>query len=121
MPIDIPARIAFLKKIHLFYGLEDEDFAVLAEGLDEVSVPKGAVIFEQESKPDGFLFQCGSGQQKAGFCALPGGYRSKDGNFTGMDEFTYLSGATAEEIPDSNKNKQMMIRAEVCMRYSAAT
>jgi len=52
--IDIPARIAFLKKIHLFYGLEDEDFTVLAEELDEMSVPKSAVIFEQESKPDGF-------------------------------------------------------------------
>ena len=54
MAIDIPARIAFLKKIHLFYGLEDEDFTVLAEELDEMSVPKSAVIFEQESKPDGF-------------------------------------------------------------------
>ena len=54
MPIEIPARIAFLKKIHLFYGLEDEDFALLAEELDEVAVPKGAVIFEQDSKPDGF-------------------------------------------------------------------
>jgi hypothetical protein len=52
--IDIPAKIAFLKKIHLFYGLNDEDFAALAEELDEVSVPKGAVIFEQDSKPDGF-------------------------------------------------------------------
>ena len=54
MPIEISARIAFLKKIHLFYGLEDEDFAVLADELDEVSVPKGAVIFEQDSKPDSF-------------------------------------------------------------------
>ena len=52
--IDIPARIAFLKKIHLFYGLNDEDFAALAEELDEVPIPKGAMIFEQDSKPDGF-------------------------------------------------------------------
>jgi len=52
--IDIPARIAFLKKIHLFYGLNDEDFAALAEELDEVPIPKGALIFEQDSKPDGF-------------------------------------------------------------------
>ena len=52
--IDIPARIAFLKKIHLFYGLNDEDFAAVAEELDEASIPKGAVIFEQDSKPDGF-------------------------------------------------------------------
>jgi Cyclic nucleotide-binding domain len=52
--IEPSAKVAFLKKIHLFYGLEDEDFATLAEELDEISVPKGAVIFEQDSKPDGF-------------------------------------------------------------------
>jgi CRP-like cAMP-binding protein len=54
VPIDIPARIAFLKKIHLFYGLQDDAFAALAEELDELPVAKGAVIFEQDSKPDGF-------------------------------------------------------------------
>lgn len=52
--IELSAKIAFLKKIHLFYGLDEEDFATLAEELDEISVPKGAVIFEQDSKPDGF-------------------------------------------------------------------
>jgi uncharacterized protein (TIGR02145 family) len=69
------------------------------------------IAFEKfvQNKPDGFLFQCSSGQQKTGFCALPGGYRSKDGNFTGIGEFTYLSGATAEEILDSDKSKQTMI------------
>ena len=54
MPIDLSARIAFLKKIHLFFGLKDEDFNLLAEELDETSVPKNGVIFEQDSKPDGF-------------------------------------------------------------------
>lgn len=52
--IELPARIAFLKKIHLFHGLQDEDFAALAEELEEVPVPKGAVVFEQDAKPDGF-------------------------------------------------------------------
>ena len=54
MAIEPSAKIAFLKKIHLFYGLEDEDFAVLADELDEISVANHAVIFEQDSKPDGF-------------------------------------------------------------------
>ena len=54
MAIEIPARVAFLKKIHLFYGLEEDEFTALAEELDEVSVAKGAVIFEQDAKPDGF-------------------------------------------------------------------
>ncbi len=52
--IEAPARIAFLKKIHLFYGLEEDDFALLAEELDELIVPKGGVIFEQDVKPDAF-------------------------------------------------------------------
>lgn len=54
MPIEIPARIAFLKKIHLFYGLEEEEFSALAEELDELSVAKGEVVFEQDSKADSF-------------------------------------------------------------------
>jgi Cyclic nucleotide-binding domain len=52
--IELPARIAFLKKIHLFHGLEEGELAAIAEALDEVSVPKDAVIFQQESKADSF-------------------------------------------------------------------
>ena len=54
MPIEASARIAFLKKIHLFHGLEDADFAVLAEELDELAVAKGGVVFAQDSKADSF-------------------------------------------------------------------
>ena len=52
--IDTPARIAFLKKIHLFYGLKDDEFNLLAEELKEQTFPMGAVIFEQDAKPDAF-------------------------------------------------------------------
>jgi len=52
--IDIPARVAFLKKIHLFYGLEDDDYERIASELDEMQVPLGGVIFEQGSKADSF-------------------------------------------------------------------
>lgn len=54
MPIELPARIAFLKKIHLFHGLEEEEFAAIAAELDEVNYPAGSVIFEQGSKADSF-------------------------------------------------------------------
>src|SRR5262245_2730387 len=54
MAIDTPARIAFLKKIHLFYGLKDDEFNALAEELKERQVTKDEVIFEQDSKPDAF-------------------------------------------------------------------
>jgi cyclic nucleotide-binding protein len=52
--IEPAARIAFLKKIHLFYGLKDDELAVLADQLTEQLVNKNEVIFEQDSKPDSF-------------------------------------------------------------------
>ncbi|MFT3891866.1 MAG: cyclic nucleotide-binding domain-containing protein [Anaerolineales bacterium] len=54
MAIETPARIDFLKKIHLFYGLKDDEFAALAEELDEVPYAKGEVIFKQDTGADGF-------------------------------------------------------------------
>ena len=54
MPIPLSDRIAFLKKIHLFHGLEDDELDAIAEELEEVSYPKGAVIFEQGAKADSF-------------------------------------------------------------------
>ena len=54
MAIETPARIAFLKKIHLFHGLEDAEFEAVANELDELPVAKGAVIFEQDGKADSF-------------------------------------------------------------------
>ena len=54
MTIDLPTKIAFLKKIHLFYGMEDDEFNALAEELQEQSVGKDELIFEQDSKPSGF-------------------------------------------------------------------
>jgi hypothetical protein len=54
VPIELPARIAFLKKIHLFHGLEENELAAIASALHEVYYPRGAVIFEQEGKADSF-------------------------------------------------------------------
>jgi CRP-like cAMP-binding protein len=52
--IDTPARVAFLKKIHLFYGLEDAEIEAMANDMEEVSVPKGEVIFKQDTPSEGF-------------------------------------------------------------------
>lgn len=52
--IETSARIDFLKKIHLFHGLTDDEFAVLAEELDEFPVAQGAVIFQQDTGADAF-------------------------------------------------------------------
>ena len=54
MAIEIPARIDFLKKIHLFHGLEDDDYEQIASELDEMQVPQGGAIFEQGGKADSF-------------------------------------------------------------------
>lgn len=54
--VDTPARIDFLKKIHLFYGLGDDELAAVAEQLSEASYPAGGVIFQQDSKPESFYF-----------------------------------------------------------------
>ena len=54
MPIETSARIAFLKKIHLFHGLEDAEFEAVASELDEFPVAKGGIVFEQDGKADSF-------------------------------------------------------------------
>lgn len=59
MLIELPARIAFLKKIHLFHGLEENDLAPIAAELEEVSYAAGTVIFEQGGKADSFYLVYG--------------------------------------------------------------
>jgi hypothetical protein len=54
VPIETSARIAFLKKIHLFHGLDDAEFEAVANELDESQVAMGGVVFEQDGKADSF-------------------------------------------------------------------
>jgi hypothetical protein len=52
--VDTPARAAFLKKIHLFYGLDDDELEIIADEMNEVIVSDGEVVFEQESVSESF-------------------------------------------------------------------
>ena len=52
--VDTLARIAFLRKIHLFYGLEDSELEIIADEMDEMSVANGEVVFAQDSKSENF-------------------------------------------------------------------
>jgi uncharacterized membrane protein YdbT with pleckstrin-like domain len=52
--IDSFARIAFLKKIHLFHGLGDEELAMVADQLEEQHYTAGEVIYRQNQKADNF-------------------------------------------------------------------
>lgn len=54
MAIETATKIAFLKKIHLFHGLSDGEFTVLAEELKEQMVPKDGMVFQQDTKADAF-------------------------------------------------------------------
>ena len=51
---DIFERIAFLKKIHLFYGLEEDELEEIANEMGEVSVSEGETVFEQDGKSESF-------------------------------------------------------------------
>ena len=55
MPIETSARIAFLKKIHLFHGLDDDAIAAVAAELEELSVPKDGVVFRQDALAESFF------------------------------------------------------------------
>lgn len=54
MSIELSARIAFLKKIHLFYGLDDDALRGLAQEMEERSFAKDEVIVKQDSPADSF-------------------------------------------------------------------
>jgi CRP-like cAMP-binding protein len=52
--IEFHARLAFLKRIHLFHDLEEAELAAIAEKLVEHPYAAGSVIFEQGKRPDSF-------------------------------------------------------------------
>jgi hypothetical protein len=54
MPIERPARLALLNRIHLFHDLKEEELAAIADKLQEVPAPAGSVIFQQGQNPDSF-------------------------------------------------------------------
>ena len=54
MNIDIPHRVAFLKKIHLFHGLDDDQITAVAQELGEESFETGNEIIHEGQKGDKF-------------------------------------------------------------------
>ncbi len=53
--IPIPARVAFLRRIHLFHDLSEEDLIPIAEQLEERTCPEGQQVFAQGSAADQFF------------------------------------------------------------------
>ena len=44
----------------------------------------------------------GNGNNSSKFCALAGGYRGKEGGFSGVEEFTYLSSSTERDHKEND-------------------
>lgn len=53
--IDNEQRIAFLRKIHLFQGMTDEELTTLAGQFDEANYQTHTRLFEQDSQADSFF------------------------------------------------------------------
>ena len=85
--IDTFARIAFLKKIHLFYGLRDEDFALLADQLQEASYTSGQVVYNQNQKTDSFYLIYKGGVK---ISSLKKGKEINISNLVANDYFGYV-------------------------------
>ena len=60
-------------------------------------------------KCDTVLDKTKSGKNNESFCAMLGGYRDRNGRFTGMDEFTYLSGITQDTLAHLNEDQRFFI------------
>jgi CRP-like cAMP-binding protein len=52
--VEPSARIAFLKTIHLFHGLGDDELASVADQLQESAYGEGSTVFEQNSQAESF-------------------------------------------------------------------
>lgn len=52
--IETNQRVAILKKIHLFVGLKDDQFAAMAAKFVERELPANQTVFKRGDKPDGF-------------------------------------------------------------------
>ncbi|MES2649020.1 MAG: fibrobacter succinogenes major paralogous domain-containing protein [Bacteroidota bacterium] len=50
----------------------------------------------------------GNGDNSNGFCLMPGGYRGRDGRFTGAGEFLYLT-SSSEGRPEDPKDNKMCV------------
>ena len=54
--MEVIQRAQFLRKIHLFHELKDDQLPAIAEKITEVSFPAETVIFKQGSEADSFYF-----------------------------------------------------------------
>lgn len=66
---------------------------------DYLGIPEAAIKLKCEN---GWNAN-GNGTNSSGLCVLPGGYRSRDGRFSGAGEFIYLSTVTEEKLKEENK------------------
>jgi hypothetical protein len=55
VPIERPAILAFINRIHLFHDLKEEELSAIADRLQETPYAEGDVLFDQGKKPESFF------------------------------------------------------------------
>jgi len=101
MDIESPQRIAFLKKIHLFHGMADDQISAIAGELQEETFAAGKAIMEPGGSGDRF-FLIYSGEicvtqknkQKLAGTLVPGDYFGEETLLSGQPRFEMV---TAQE------------------------
>jgi len=85
---DTPVRIAFLKKIHLFRGLSDDQLQIVAESIQEQTYEEGELIFAQGSTTDTFYIVYSGGVEI--FNVLKKGNTSREQKITSLFRGDYF-------------------------------
>ncbi len=106
--IEIARRILFLRKIHLFHDLNDEQISAVAERFSEVSFNAGSIILKQGTAPDSFyiiysgnvrVFRVRDGDEQELAVMVPGDYigemellmhQERSANVTAQEQTTLL-------------------------------
>jgi cyclic nucleotide-binding protein len=104
--IPLEARAAFLRRIHLFHDLQEEDLGAIAAQLDEQVHSRGQKIFEEgETAERFFIIQHGT----VAITHREGGRQEQlatlvDGDYFGEESLVVsrLRGTTAEVVEDSS-------------------
>ena len=101
MIIDSPQRIEFLKKIHLFHGLDDDQVSTIAGDLQEETFTTGATILKAEDERDriyliysGIVFVTQNNQHKGTGTLVAGDYFGEE---TLLKNQSYTPTVTAQE------------------------
>jgi len=105
MPVEISDRIAFLNRIHLFYGLTEEQIQAVAEELKDETIPANQEIYKQGELGDRlYLIQSGkvrvnqAGEQQPLATFVAGDYFGEESAIVKYHRWTTTVTATEKTV-----------------------